>query len=153
MKMEFDLEERIRRASDNFMNGYNCSQAVFMAYYDLVKMDKTIAEKVVLGLGGGVGGSGEICGTLSSMSLFGGFAVNSTEPDYKSLVYAKVKHNVDEFGKTFGGVQCRYLKSASETRMENTPAAEREKKYYNNRVCIEYVVEAARRVGKMLLGE
>ena len=32
---DFDLEERVNRAVQNFEAGYNCAQSVFLAYSDI----------------------------------------------------------------------------------------------------------------------
>ena len=33
---DFDLEERVSRAVQNFEAGYNCAQSVFLAYSDVL---------------------------------------------------------------------------------------------------------------------
>ena len=41
-----ELEERVNRAVDNFMQGYGCCQSVLAAFCDLYGMDETLALKV-----------------------------------------------------------------------------------------------------------
>ena len=48
--MEFD--ERISRAVDNFMQGYNCAQSVFMAFADLYGLSREQALHVSASFGG-----------------------------------------------------------------------------------------------------
>ena len=36
---DFDLEERVNRAVQNFEAGYNCAQSVFLAYSDIFELD------------------------------------------------------------------------------------------------------------------
>lgn len=35
---DFDLEERVNRAVQNFEAGYNCAQSVFLAYSDIFEL-------------------------------------------------------------------------------------------------------------------
>ena len=62
---DFDLEERVNRAVQNFEAGYNCAQSVFLAYSDIFELDMETAKKMSVSFGGGVGRMREICGTVS----------------------------------------------------------------------------------------
>ena len=42
-------------AEDNFLKGYNCSQAVFLAFRDLYEMDEVTAARLSSSFGGGMG--------------------------------------------------------------------------------------------------
>ena len=50
-----ELDERVARAVDNFMQGYGCCQSVVAAFADLYGLDDTLAKKIAAGFGGGVG--------------------------------------------------------------------------------------------------
>ena len=63
---DFDLEERVNRAVQNFEAGYNCAQSVFLAYSDIFELDMETAKKMSVSFGGGVGRMREICGTVSA---------------------------------------------------------------------------------------
>ena len=63
-----ELEERVNRAVDNFMQGYGCCQSVLAAFCDLYGMDETLALKVAAGFGGGVGRLRMMCGAVSGCS-------------------------------------------------------------------------------------
>lgn len=52
---DFDLEERVNRAVQNFEAGYNCAQSVFLAYSDIFELDMETAKKMSVSFGGGVG--------------------------------------------------------------------------------------------------
>lgn len=43
---DFDLEERVNRAVQNFEAGYNCAQSVFLAYSDIFELDMGAVQKV-----------------------------------------------------------------------------------------------------------
>ena len=51
---DFDLEERVNRAVQNFEAGYNCAQSVFLAYSDIFELDMETAKKMSVSFGGGV---------------------------------------------------------------------------------------------------
>ena len=70
---DFDLEERVNRAVQNFEAGYNCAQSVFLAYSDIFELDMETAKRMSVSFGGGVGRMREICGTVSAMAMLAGF--------------------------------------------------------------------------------
>ena len=70
---DFDLEERVSRAVQNFEAGYNCAQSVFLAYSDVFELDMETAKRMSVSFGGGVGRMREICGTVSAMAMLAGF--------------------------------------------------------------------------------
>ena len=46
LKMKKELEDRVQKAIDNFMQGYGCCQSVVTAFADLYGMDDNTAKKV-----------------------------------------------------------------------------------------------------------
>ena len=63
-----NIEERVRVAYETHHEGYNCAQAVFAAYLDLLDISKEDAMKTAYGFGGGLGMTREICGTLTFLN-------------------------------------------------------------------------------------
>ena len=59
---EQELDERVARAVENFMQGYGCCQSVVAAFADLYGMDDVMAKKIAAGFGGGVGRMRMMCG-------------------------------------------------------------------------------------------
>ena len=51
-------------AKQNFYDGYNCAQAVLLAFCDDFGIEKETAQMISAPFGGGVGRLREICGTL-----------------------------------------------------------------------------------------
>lgn len=45
---DFDIEERVKNAVQNFESGYNCAQSVFLAYSDVFELDLNMAKNVCL---------------------------------------------------------------------------------------------------------
>ena len=70
---EFDIEERVKIAVQNFESGYNCAQSVFLAYSDVFELNLEMAKKMSVSFGGGVGRMREVCGTVSAMAMLAGF--------------------------------------------------------------------------------
>lgn len=107
-----NVEDRCKEAAALHSNGYNCAQAVLMSCADLAGCDKEIAAAVAAGLGGGVGGQGEICGAVSAMALAVGMAKGGTNPKNKAAIYAKVRDLCAKFKELNGNrLQCRELKA------------------------------------------
>lgn len=59
-------------AKSNFMKGYNCSQAVLLAFADLAHLDEETALKISSSFGGGMGRMREVCGTVSGIFMAAG---------------------------------------------------------------------------------
>ena len=52
-------------AHENFKKGYNCAQAVFLAFAEEMNMDEVTAAKLSSSFGGGMGKMREVCGAVS----------------------------------------------------------------------------------------
>jgi len=60
------MSSRKTKAIELFDQRYNCAQAVFLAYSDdLSEEEKDIALKLASGFGGGIAGTGEVCGVIT----------------------------------------------------------------------------------------
>ncbi|MBQ8837766.1 MAG: C_GCAxxG_C_C family protein, partial [Bacteroidales bacterium] len=67
---EFDIEERVAKAKRLFKEGgFNCCQAVVLAYNDLFGLEDETAAAISSGFGGGMGRLREVCGSVSGMVL------------------------------------------------------------------------------------
>lgn len=60
---------RGEKAKEYFLQGYNCSQSVAMAFSDLIGMDEAQIARAVCGFGGGIGRMREVCGTISGATF------------------------------------------------------------------------------------
>ena len=74
-----DLQERVNRAVDNFMQGYGCCQAVVAAFADIYGLDDTMAKRIAAGFGGGVGRMRMMCGAVSGLVILAGLECGQTE--------------------------------------------------------------------------
>lgn len=68
-----DIEERVSKARRLFREeGYNCCQAVVLAYNDVFGIDDDTAAALSSGFGGGMGRMREVCGSVSGMVMLAG---------------------------------------------------------------------------------
>ena len=72
---DFDIEDRAARARQNFLDGYNCCQAVLLAFRDIWGADDGILAAMTSGFGGGMARMREVCGTVSAMCIAAGFMI------------------------------------------------------------------------------
>ena len=94
------MSERIEKARELFVNGYNCSQSVVGAYSDLFGMEPETAMKFAEGLGGGMGRMRLTCGAVAAMSLLTGLKMSSGKPgnqQERAKIYEVVRSMADEF--------------------------------------------------------
>lgn len=153
---EFDIEERVKTAVQNFESGFNCSQSVFLAYSDVFELDLNMAKKMSVSFGGGVGRMREVCGTISAMAMLAGFkypVLNENDQEARTRNYAMVQKMSDLFKDKHGTIICRRLLPEVLANQTAPAPSERTADYYAKRPCSKYVAEAARIAGRMLKDE
>lgn len=153
--MNIDVKERAQRAGEYFKAGYNCAQAVVMAYNDIMGMDIEMVAKLAAPFGGGMGRMREVCGTVSGMTMLAGYIQPSADPknlEERKNNYALVQHFAEQFRNENGDIVCRRLLGLEPMAERNETAmpSERTPEYYKKRPCSEYVECAARIVGEYL---
>ncbi|MBP7612760.1 MAG: C_GCAxxG_C_C family protein [Paludibacter sp.] len=149
------LEDRKKKAVVFFEQGYNCSQAVFMAYSDIYGIEPETAAKLATSFGGGMGRLREVCGAVSGMFLVLGLQYPFIDPKdkvTKNSNYKAVQRTANEFKSVMGSYICAdLLKLKHEP--QNPESSERNEAYYKSRPCTRCVKVAAEIVGKELLTE
>lgn len=148
MKCELDTEARAESARAYFKQGYNCCQAVALAFADVMHMDKESIAALGSGFGGGFGRLREVCGTVSGMTMVAGAVLPSTDPsDQKRRGdnYRLVQELASRFREENGSIICRELLGlqSSGTAEKPVPSA-RTEEYYKKRPCPELCAFAAR---------
>lgn len=153
--MQINIAERVERARSLFLEGYNCAQAVVMAFDDVMDMSPEMAARIAAPFGGGMGRMREVCGTVSAMSMLAGAISPSIDP--KNMLerkqnYALVQQFADSFRQENGDIVCRRLLGLEpkEESAETAMPSERTAEYYKKRPCVEYVGCAARIVAQYL---
>ena len=147
--MTSELEARVHRAVDNFMQGYGCCQSVVAAFADLYGLDDNMAKRVAAGFGGGVGRLRMMCGAVSGLVILAGLDCGQTEGndrEGKSVCYMVVQELLAQFKEVNGSVICADLlglKGAEKTHSSYVASA-RTAEYYKTRPCAAKVECAAR---------
>ena len=134
--------DRRQMASDYFHMGYNCSQAVVMAFEDIIGIDKETLAKMSVGLGGGVGRMREVCGCVSGMAMVLGLVFGNDDPSSKNDVYPMVQKACGSFKNENGSIICRELLKGVPVSTGGTAEA-RTPEFYKKRPCGELVEQAA----------
>lgn len=131
------------KAEQLFLEGYNCAQAVFLAFSDLTKLPETTAVKLASSFGGGMGRMREVCGALSGAFMVLGILYGYDSPLAKAEKadhYARIQQVAGWFREKYGTIVCRELLKDPTT----LPAPEdRTPEYYRGRPCLRVVREAA----------
>ena len=157
---EFDLEERVAKAGRLFKEGgYNCCQAVVLAYCDLFGMDEKTAASLSSGFGGGMGRMREVCGSVSGMVILSGMlspADNPSDKAGRTANYALVQEVAGEFRNINGSIICRELlgldkkPAEGQATSESPVPSDRTAEYYKKRPCEELVKISARIIGERI---
>ena len=99
-------------AKNNFMQGYNCAQAVLLAFCDDLGFDEQTALMLASPFGGGIGRMREVCGTVTGMYMALGLArgySDSKDNADKKRVYTEVQQLAERFKEDNGSIICRDL--------------------------------------------
>ena len=132
-----DLDERVARAVDNFMEGYGCCQSVVAAFADLYGLDKEMALRIAAGFGGGVG--------RMRVGLDCGQTVGS-DREGKSACYKVVQELLAQSKAENGSLICAEILGLEgvEKAVSSYVASPRTTEYYKTRPCAAKVESAAR---------
>ena len=144
-----ELEERVNRAVDYFMEGYGCCQSVVAAFADLYGMDKQTALRVSAGFGGGVGRMRMMCGAVSGIVMLVGLDCGQTEGsdrEGKSACYQVVQELLNLSKQENGSLICAEILGlkGNEKAVSSYIASPRTAEYYKTRPCAAKVESAAR---------
>lgn len=137
---------REERAKALFRQGYNCCQAVLLAFQDVTGLDTDALLKVSSGLGGGMARMRETCGTVSAMAIIAGFLSPATDPSVHSQRtsnYALVQKLAAEFRDRNGSISCRELLSLKSAGWQAPEPSVRTDEFYRTRPCERFVGDAA----------
>lgn len=151
-----ELEARVQRAVDNFMQGYGCCQSVVAAFADLYNLADTMAKRIAAGFGGGVGRMRMMCGAVSGIVILAGLdrgQIDGADRKGKSMCYKVVQELLDEFKVQNGSVVCAELLGLKghEKAQSSYVASPRTAEYYKTRPCAAKVESAARIFAEYLM--
>lgn len=103
------LQERLEKSGSLRGQGYNCAQCIMASFKDIHNLDERDSLLTAIGLGGGVGGTGHICGVLSAIAATEGHRSQGLPSDKKE-VYKCVSEITRRFEERYGSSICRELK-------------------------------------------
>ena len=144
-----ELDERVVRAVDHFMQGYGCCQSVVAAFSDLYGLDETMAKRIAAGFGGGVGRLRMMCGAVSGIVILVGLDCGQTEGsdrEGKSACYRVVQYLLARSEADNGSLICAEILGLKghDKATSSYVASPRTAEYYKTRPCAAKVESAAR---------
>ena len=146
----FDPAERGARARDYFLQGFNCCQAVLLAFADVLEANGQASEELLKTIGSGFGGGfarlREVCGSFSACTMIAGFLSPAGPSDMaaRTANYALVQELAKEFRARNGGsIICGKLLGLKDKQPEGPAPSERTADYYKKRPCPEIIRNAA----------
>lgn len=130
-----------KKAVDNFKTGYNCAQAVFLAFAEDFGIDKNTALKLSSSFGGGMGRLREVCGAVTSMFAIAGLKhgyISPADDAAKARHYELIQTLAEKFKSQYGTIICRELLKLPEGSDSPIPS-KRNERYYQTRPCEAFV--------------
>lgn len=141
-------------ARDLFLEGCNCSQAVFLAFSDLTGIDRELSLKISSSFGGGMGRLREVCGAFSGAIMVLGALYGYSDvkdPSLKKEHYARVQKLAEKFKAanasplcSEGSIVCRELLGLSKGENSSPDPTPRTAEFYQKRPCPDIIAAAAR---------
>lgn len=130
------------KAMELFTRGYNCAQAVAVAFSDVTGLNEKDSARMVAGFGGGVGRLREVCGAVSGMVFVLSYLYGYDEPNPQAqkVLYEEVQGLAEQFRAQNGSIVCREILKNPPTDPAPSP---RTAEYYAKRPCARMVYTAA----------
>ncbi len=130
-------------AAQLFLDGYNCAQAITVAFRDVTGLEEDFSARMASSFGGGMGRMREVCGAVSGMLMVAGilYGYDSKSDDTsKAAHYTLVQELAGKFREEAGSIICRELLKNPPSDPNPTP---RTAEFYAKRPCTRMVMLAA----------
>ena len=130
------------KAAELFLSGYNCAQAVAVAFTDVTGLTEQQAAKMASAFGGGMGRMREVCGAVSGMLMVAGLLYGYDTPGddvSKKAHYTLVQELAGQFRNEVGSIVCREILKNPPSDPNHTP---RTAEFYAKRPCARMVILA-----------
>jgi C_GCAxxG_C_C family probable redox protein len=132
-------------AAELFLEGYNCAQAITVAFSDVTGLERDFSARMASSFGGGMGRMREVCGAVSGMLMVAGLLYGYDNPGEKDVNkkehYQLVQYLAGQFRDEVGSIVCREI-------LKNPPSdpnpSPRTAEYYAQRPCARMVYTAAK---------
>ena len=141
-----ELKSKGDIAYDNFLRGYNCTQAVTAAFAEELGLDEQTAARLSCGFGGGMGRLREVCGTFSGVVMVLSALYGYDDPKdtaTKKELYEKIQTLAKRFKQDNGSIICRELLGLDKSEKISASPEPRTPEYYKKRPCPELCRYAA----------
>ena len=132
---------------ENFLKGYNCSQAVVLAFSEKMGLTEEQAARLASALGGGMCRMRESCGALSGAMLVLGALEGYSDPGSgadKARLYDRGQRFLQAFKAQYGSLRCGELLKLPPDRPLSPMPTPRTAEFYRSRPCARIVYDAAR---------
>ena len=131
-------------AAELFLSGYNCAQAIAVAFHKELNLTPQYAAKMASSFGGGMGRMREVCGAVSGMLMVLSYVYGYDTPGddvSKKRLYGQVQELAAAFRAENGSIICREILKNPPSDPNPTP---RTAEFYAKRPCAKMVMTAAR---------
>jgi C_GCAxxG_C_C family probable redox protein len=140
------LKAKSEVATAKLLEGYNCAQAVFYSFCDVLEFEKDLALRMVCGFGAGMGRKEEVCGAVTGGIVVIGTKYGRGEKDDRTateLTYKKTNELMELFAERHGSYICRKLVNDCELASEEGQKQFKENDLLNKvcALCVKSVVE------------
>lgn len=136
---------RKEQAINNFKEGYNCTQAVVLAFQDVLTIDAKELCKIASPFGGGISRMRETCGAVTGMVLVLGNLIGYNTPETgekKHELYKNTQELLKIFENKYGSLTCRVLLNLTNKHDDPKPTP-RDHAFFEKRPCPELIGGAA----------
>lgn len=144
---------RAEKAKSCFLSGYNCAQAVAVAFSDLVDMDEKTVARAVSGFGGGMGRLREVCGAFSGavfvLSVLYGYE-DEKAFEAKKQLYSDIQNFAEQCRNENGSIICKELLGLDKDKPCSPTPQKRTQEYYKKRPCAEIVYTCAEQLDEFI---
>jgi len=132
-------------AINYFKEGYNCTQAVVLAFSDVLTVDPKELCKIASPFGGGLSRMRETCGAVTGMVLVLGNLIGYDTPETgekKHELYKNIQELLKIFENRYGSLTCRVLLNLTQKHDDPKPTP-RDHSFFDKRPCPELIGGAA----------
>ena len=133
------MNDHASYAAELFEKGYNCAQAVVVAFCDKTGLEEKAAAAMASSFGGGMGRLREVCGAVSGMFLVAGILYGYDTPGddvSKKAHYQRLQEMAAAFRQEAGSIICREILKNPPSDPTPTP---RSPEFYKMRPCTRMV--------------
>lgn len=137
-----NIEERVEKSRNAHIAGYNCVQSVLLGYEDILTLEVKELLKLSMGIGRGIAGCGDVCGTALAGAMLVSYVNGISEADkiHKLNTEKKVQEFLNEFKEQYGALRCDDLLKDWKTNPES-----------KKKPCREMIMEVVRMLEKYLI--